>query len=231
MSRLTRRHAKERNLRRTIMALLAFPVVVTLLFLIFLPNLLSPVESFEQGPGAAVAYVSLTQQLRAQEASLARGGQITLRFTEPEWNGLLASAVLSGRGETFPVKRIRSVLLQDGVRLDTIIEPPPGAVPRWFERPIGLQTDLHLIAQDGRTATFGVANLRLGWLTVPSAALRQLAPRLGNPLPDFDPASLRITLPIAQMIEGQIKRSVQLKEISLRPGQVILTAEVGTVRP
>ncbi|HLO02815.1 MAG TPA: hypothetical protein VK191_06905 [Symbiobacteriaceae bacterium] len=204
--------------------------MLVLLFILLLPTLIGPVEQFEQGPGAAVAYVSLVQQLRAQEGALTKGGRITLRFTEAEWNGLLASAILSGRGEGFPVKRIRSALLSDGVRLDSIIEPPPGALPGQFERPLGLQVDLHLIALDERTLSFELSSLRLGYLTVPNYALRELAPRLGNPLPGFDSERLRLTMPLADMVEAQIKRSVKLSEISLQPGQVILTAEVGQVR-
>lgn len=211
-------------------ALLAFPIVLALLFILFLPTLISPVEQFEQGPGAAVAYISLAQQLRAQEPTLAKGGRITLRFTDSEWNGLLASAILSGRGPEFPIKRVRSVLLQDGVRLDSIVEPPKGALPRMFERPIGLQVDLHLLSTDERSLTFDLSNLRLGYLTVPNYALRELAPRLGDPLPGFDAEQLRFTLPLADIVEAQIERSVKLSEISLRPGQVVLTAEVGLGR-
>lgn len=211
-------------------ALLAFPIVLLLLFILFLPTLISPVEEFEQGPGAAVAYISLAQQLRAQEATLSQGGRITLRFTEAEWNGLLASAILSNRGPNFPVKRIRSFLLEDGVRLDSIIDPPPGSLPRMFERPIGLQADLHLLSLDERTITFDLSGLHLGYLTVPNYALRELAPRLGNPLPGLDAEHLRLTLPLAEMVEAQVKRSVKLSQISLRPGQVILTADVGLAR-
>lgn len=210
-------------------ALLAFPIVLVVLFFLSLPLLIQPVESFEQGPGAAVAYVSLAQQLRAQEVALAQGGQITLRFSEEEWNGLLASAILSGRGTDFPVKRIRSILLTDGVRLDSIIEPPAGALPSQFDRPIGLQVDLHLLTLADRSLTFDISGLRLGYLTVPNYALRELGPRLGNPLPGLDTEHLRLTLPLADLVEAEIKRSVKLEEISLRPGQVILTAEVGRV--
>lgn len=231
MSRLTRRRDQERNLRRTIVALLAFPVLIPILFWIFLPSLLSPVAPFEQGPGAAVAYISLVQQLRAQQSTLDRGGALTLRFTEPEWNGLLASAILSGRGADFPVKRVRSFLLTDGVQLDTIIEPPPGALPSRFERPIGLQADLQLLSLDGgRSVTFGLSRLRLGWLTVPNSALKLIVPRLGNPLPWFDPSGLRLTLPLADMVEAQIGRPIKLTQVSLRPGQVVLTATVGAAR-
>lgn len=207
-------------------ALLAFPIVLLVAFFLSLPILIQPVEQFEQGPGAAVAYVSLAQQLRAQEIALAQGGQITLRFTEEEWNGLLASAILSGRGPNFPVKRIRSVLLEDGVRLDSIVEPPPGALPSQFQRPIGLQVDLHLLTLTDRALTFEISGLRLGYLTVPNYALRELGPRLGNPLPGLDTERLRLTLPLADLVEAQVKRSVKLDQITLRPGQVILTAEI-----
>lgn len=208
-------------------ALLSFPVLLLLLFVLFLPKLIEPIDPFEQGPGAAVAYVSLVQQLRAQEEIVASGGQITLHLTEQEWNGLLASAILSGKGSDFPVKRIRSALLQDGLRLETIIEPPPGTLPRQLERPIGLRADLRLLALDERTLSFTLADLRLGYLPVPNYALRTLAPRLGNPLPGFDLTNLRLTLPLADLVEGQVHRNVSLNSVNLGDGRVLLTAQIG----
>jgi hypothetical protein len=230
MSRLERRHQRERRIRRFTLLILSLPFLLVGLFWLALPTLLAPVESFDQGPGAAIAYASLVQQLRAQEPTLQRGGELSLRFTEDEWNGLVASAVLSGRGESFPVKRIRTQLLTDGVRLDAVVEPLPDRVPDRFERPIGIQAALHLESLGAREAIFSLSQIRLGWLPVPNTMLTTLSGRLGNPIPGLDPQSARLTVPLAQLIEGQVQRAVQLKTLKIKPGQITLTVLVGPKR-
>jgi hypothetical protein len=120
-------------MRRLIGWLLTLVIVLPLLTAATLwfagPSLFAPVEDFPQGPGGAIAYISLFKQLQPQLGKLLTGKDLTLVMTPAEANGMLSSALLAGRKPGAPIQKVRSALGDHVITVDLI--HGPGRAPGW----------------------------------------------------------------------------------------------------
>lgn len=188
------------------------------------PYLLAPNEDFPQGPGGAVAYISLAQQVRDQWARVRDGGEIRLVMTESEFSGLLSSALLSGRGEERVIRKVQGHLVGEAIRVDAILESHDPRLPDRYQGPVGLT--LHLdpgVADDGKVQ-FEIMKATAGHIPLPMLLVRWSG--LWLKVPGFDAEHVALTLPVTSLIEGQLGRQVQVTQFAARGGKLYLAAQI-----
>jgi hypothetical protein len=179
----------------------------------FGPTLVSPVEDFAQGPGAAVAYISLARQMAEQAPEFWEGHDVKLLVKEDEFSGMLSSALLSGRQAGNPVQRVRSSLERNRLQVETILSLQDPRIPAQFQSiPVGVRLWLRPTVTDSGQIEFAITRAALGQIPVPAAAIRWAGRHLPVSTPGFDAPQATITLPVSQMVTAQFGRNVQLKQ-------------------
>jgi len=188
------------------------------------PSWLAPTEDFAQGPGGAAAYISLSQQLRDQWTAVSRGGEIRLVMTEEEFSGMLASVLLSGRGEDRAVRKVRGRLAGEQIRVDAVLHSRDPRLPARYQRPVGLTLYLNPeVAGDG-AVRFLIRQARAGRIPLPLPLLRWTGRWFQ--VPGFDAQRLALTLPLVDLVQGQLGRKVDVTEFAARGGKLYLAGDI-----
>jgi hypothetical protein len=206
-------------MRRLIGRLLSLVIILPLLAGATLwfagPSLFAPVEDFPQGPGGAIAYISLLKQLQPQLGKLLTGKDLTLVMSPAEANGMLASALLAGRKPGAPIQKVRSSLGDNVITVDLILQFDKPAVPERFRGPIGLRLDLvPVMAPDGRLDGH-VRSVKLGKVPVPLALVRWAGEHFALATPEFDPSGPTLRIPVSTLVSGGLGRKLTIKTIQV----------------
>lgn len=214
---------RRRGLRKTILLGLVAPPLLAALLWWAAPALLAPVEPFEQGPGGAVAYVSVTKQIRDQSKEFWTGGDVQIRLTEEEVSGMIASALLTGRQPGDPIEKARGQIVDGELRVETVVTLPYEQVPERLRGPLGISVRLSPVVTETGVVQFQITRARVGRVRVPAALIR-LAGRLYNlDRPGFDARAATINLPISDLVSQSLGRRLEIKEFSTRDGELSLT--------
>jgi hypothetical protein len=214
-------------MRRLIGWLLTLIIILPLLTAATLwfagPSLFAPVEDFPQGPGGAIAYISLYKQLQPQLGKLLTGKDLTLTMTPAEANGMLASALLAGRRPGAPIEKVRSSLGENVITVDLILQFEKQAVPERFRGPIGLRLELvPVMTPDGRLAG-QVRSVKLGRVPVPLALVRWAGTNFSLATPEFDPAGPTLYVPVSALVSHELGRPLTIKTIQVSDRGLTLT--------
>lgn len=189
----------------------------------FGPDLVAPREDFVQGPGGAVAYIPLSNQLRGQTKQFLTGQDVRVTVNQEEFSGMLASALLSGRGQENPVRKVRAYLPEGGLQVDSILELPYAQVPERFRnRPVGLTLDLQPVVSAEGEVQFRIAHARVGVIPVPVSLIKWAGQRLPLNVSGFNAREARIDLPISDLIAGSFGRNLTIKQFSSSQGKLTL---------
>ncbi len=188
------------------------------------PHLLAPREDFPQGPGGAVAYISLARQLRDQWTYVRSGGEIHLVMTEPEFSGMLSSVLLSGQGEERVIRKVRGRLEGAEIRVDAILESHDPRLPEHYRGPVGLTLHLDPTVSGGGEIRFQIKQAAAGRIPLPVPLLRWSGRWL--PVPGFDAQQVALTLPVTSLIEGQLGRQIDVTQFATKGGKLYLAADI-----
>ena len=192
------------------------------------PLLLAPVEDFAQGPGGAVAYVSLSNQIRDQSAEFWTGGDVHIRLTQEEFSGMLSSALLTGRKPGDPIQRVRGSLVDGEVKVESVVHLPFAVVPDRFRGPLGLKLRLSPVVTETGLVQFRITRAFAGRVPI-SPALLRLAGRIAPvAMPGYDAGQATILLPLSDMVSGSLGRRLEIKEFHTGNGHLTLTIAMPT---
>ena len=213
-------------LKRVLVTILVLCLLLPAGVWVFGPALIAPRVDFEQGPGGAIAYISIAQQLRTQAAALWNGKDISLKVNEQEFSGMLASALLSGRTQHNPLRKVRAELRADQIRVESVLMVIDDRVPERFQGPIGLELWVRpQMAADGQVR-FQITSAAIGRIPVPISLIQWAGRTLQVDTPGFSASDATITLPLGEMVGSQIGRTVQLKEFSVDQMELTMVAAV-----
>lgn len=207
--------------RRTVNLLLLLAVGTGLLWWTG-PTLLAPAEDFVQGPSGAVAYVSLSNQIREQSAAFWKGGDVQIRLGQEEFSGMLASALLTGRGPEDPLRRVRGSLVGGEIKVETVIYLPFARVPERFQGPLGLRLRLHPVVTETGLVQFQITRAFAGRVPISPALIRWAGRLLAVQTPGFDARTATISLPLGDMVSQALGRKLEIKEFSADQGRLNL---------
>lgn len=221
-----RRRRGSRLLLWLLVTLLLLPFAAAGALWVLGPWLLAPVEDFEQGPGAAVAYISLSQQLRNQLDQFWAGKPISVTLSETEFSGLLASAVLSGRAEHNPVRKVRAQLINDQIRVETVLVADDERIPERFRTPKGLRVRMRPSVTDAGSIRLEITRASVGRVPIPIEWIRWAGRTFRIETPGFDARTAVIELPLGEMLGGQFGRTVQISQLDVNEGHVTMTLTI-----
>lgn len=217
-----------RSLRRRLLVwapalLLAGLLLTPLILWAAGPTLLAPVEDFAQGPSGAVAYISLYRQLTDQSAQFWMGQDITLSMTSEELDGMISSALLSGRAADAPIRKVRAGLGDGEIQVETVLQFRRPDVPARYQGPIGLNLALRpMMTKQGRIR-FQITSASVGRLPIPTWAI-QIAGRIFKvQVPGFDTQGPSIALPLGDMVENSLGRRITIKKIDATSSNLSMT--------
>jgi hypothetical protein len=223
-TRPRRRSRLVRTLLRAAAALIVLVALAAGILWYFGPELVAPVDNFVQGPGGAVAYISMARQIAEQAPEFWTGKDVRLTFTESEFSGMLSSALLSGRQPDSPIRRVRSSLLDNRIQVETILSLHDERVPAQFrDTPIGVTVRLRPTVTPAGQIQFEISRASLGRIPVPTALIRWAGRHLPVSTPGFDAAKATFTLPVSEMITNQFGRNVQLKDFAVTDQDLTLS--------
>lgn len=209
-----------RRLGWTLAGLVGVAVLLALAVWAYGPYWLAPVEDFAQGPGGAVAYVSLYQQLNRQGGQFWAGGDLTIVMNQEEFSGMVSSALLSGRRPENPIRKVRTTLIDGEIRVETILQLPYEQVPERYRGPIGLKLRLRpAVAQNG-VVQFQISRATVGRIPIPTALIRWAGRAFPINAPGFNAQDPSISLPVSDAIASHFGRQVRIKQFSANGGQM-----------
>lgn len=224
----TQPRPRRRRLRFGSLLLRLIAVMLVLVLLasgglwVFGPVLIRPVDYFAQGPGAAIAYVSLARQMASQAPEFWAGQEIQLVVNEDEFSGMLASALLSGRQPGNPVRRVRSTLSRGSIAVDSVLLLTDPRIPERFQGEVGLRLWLRPTVTKSGQVDFAIIRAAVGRIPVPVALIRWAGQYLPVSTPGFDARQAVISLPVSQMVTAQFGRNVKLKQFSVTDQELTL---------
>ncbi|HEY3368735.1 MAG TPA: hypothetical protein VGK74_27065 [Symbiobacteriaceae bacterium] len=192
------------------------------------PAWIAPAPDFPQGPGGALAFVSLSTQLRTQARQLARGEPVRLTLTEQEFSGVVSSALLSGWRGPGDQPKVRSLLENGLIRQEMVVRFQDPAVPERFRGPVGLRVWLEPRITPGAPARFRIVRGMVGRIPLSAAAIRRLSQASGFQPAGFDPAEPALVLPVESLISENLGRSFSIREFAVTGQKVTLTVALGT---
>jgi uncharacterized protein YpmS len=195
---------------------------------LFGPALIAPVDNFEQGPGAAIAYVSLARQFAAQTTEFWNGADVTLTVNQSEFSGLIASALLSGRTQENPLRKVRADLNAGQMQIELVLRINSLRVPERFRGPIGLELWLQpQVTTDGQVR-FQITSAALGRIPVPVRVIQWAGRTLQEQTPGFSAADAAIEVPLGDMVSSQWNRAIHLTQFTIEDSQLILVGSMKT---
>lgn len=208
--------------------LLALPACGALAAWSYGPYWIAPVDNFTQGPGGAVAYVNLYRQLQEQAPAFWEGKDIVIVLNQAEFSGMLSSALLSGRDEADPIRKVRAGLLDGEIRVETVLRLPYPQVPERYHGPIGLKLRLLPLVTEQGLIRFRINRATIGQIPVPPTAIKWAGNLFGIQAPGFDPEGPAILLPVGEMVTSQFGRTVTIKEFTADEGKLTLVVAMRT---
>lgn len=203
-------------------ALIALPSVALLSLWAYGPYWIAPVEDFTQGPGGAIAYVSLYNQIQTQQADFWTGGDVTLEMNQVEFSGMLSSALLSGQGQQHPIRKVRAGLADGEIRVETVLELPYASIPARYRGPVGLKLRLLPVVAENGVLRFQITRATLGRIPVPTRLIHWAGRLIPVTAPGFNPEGPSVMLPAGDMIARQLGRSVTIKQFASDAGKLKL---------
>lgn len=226
MTVLTRR-PRRRGVFRILFSLLAWLLVLAVAGVgalwYFGPALIAPVVDFPQGPGGVVAYIGLSNQLRSQTVPFLAGQDVRLTMNEEEFSGMVGSAVLSGKQQENPVRKVRAYLPEGQIQVDMILELPYEQIPQHYRnRPVGLTVDLQPEVSAAGEVQFLITRARLGRIPVPVEAIKWAGERVPFSHPSFDAKAATIKLPVGDLIAGNFGRNIRIKQFTSSQSKLTL---------
>jgi hypothetical protein len=187
------------------------------------PVLLAPAEDFLQGPGGAVAYVSLANQIREQSAAFWAGKDIEIRLSEAEFSGMLSSALLTGRKPEDPIQRIRGSLDGGEITVEAVIHLPYEPVPERLRGPLGLRLRLNPVVTEHGVVRFRITRAFAGRIPISPSLIRWAGRLVPIHRPGLDAREATISLPLGDMVSQTLGRKLQIKRFSAENGHLNLT--------
>lgn len=209
--------------RRTLAVVLLVVPCLLLLLLLLAPALVAPPQDFTQGPGGAVAYVSLWNQLHDQYPAFWAGEEIHLSMTEPEFSGMLSSALLSGRGPADPLQKVRAGLDDGEIRVETVLTLPWPELPTRYRGPVGLRLRLQPVVAESGLIRFRISRVQVGRIPLPVAAIRWAGGRVPIGFEGFDARNATISLPVGEMVAASLGRRLELRTVTAETGRLTLS--------
>lgn len=217
------RASRLRRFSRKAFAILLLAVLASGLFWWKAPGLLAPVDEFAQGPGGAVAYVSLSNQIRDQSAQFWTGGDVQIRLDQDEFSGMLSSALLTGRGPGDPIQRVRGSLVDGEIKVETVLHLPFDSVPERLQGPLGLKLRLHPVVTETGLVQFRITRILAGRIPISPVLLRWADRVVPLSAPGFDAREATISLPLGEMVSRTLGRKLEIKQVNADDGQLHLT--------
>lgn len=215
--------SRRRVLRSAVLLLvLALPVLAGLLWWAA-PALLAPVEPFQQGPGGAIAYVSVTKQIRDQSYEFWTGGDVQIRLSEGEVSGMLSSALLTGRQPGDPIEKVRGHIVDGTLRVETVVTLPYEQVPQRLRGPLGISVRLSPVVTETGVVQFQIIRARVGRVPIPASLIRLAGRVYPMDRPGFSAQEATINLPISDLVSEALGRRLEIKEFTADHGELILT--------
>lgn len=222
------RKSLSRPLVWILLTLFLLPGLGTLALWAYGPYWVAPVEEFTQGPGGAVAYISLLNQIQDQAATFWSGGDVRLIMTESEFSGMLSSALLAGRGEEYPIRKVRSDLVDGEMRVETVMRFQHPRVPERYRGPVGLKVRLNPVVGKNGSIQFAITRAAVGRIPVPRQVIRWAGRLLPVGAPGLDTENASISLPLGDMVAAQLGRRVNVKDVTVADGKLSLVLTFGT---
>jgi hypothetical protein len=211
-----------RRLGWALAALVALPSLGLLSLWAYGPYWIAPVEDFAQGPGGAIAYVSLYNQIQSQQADFWTGGDVTIEMNQTEFSGMLSSALLSGQSERDPIRKVRAGLADGEIRVETVLKFPYASIPQRYQGPVGLKVQLIPVVADNGVVRFQITRAALGRIPVPAKLIQWAGKLFPITAPGFNPEGPSVMLPVGDMIARQLGRSVTIKQFASDQGKLKL---------
>ncbi|MDF2630720.1 MAG: hypothetical protein K0R39_4551 [Symbiobacteriaceae bacterium] len=212
-----------RVLLLSLAALFALTLAAAAGFWLYGPSLIAPREDFVQGPGGAVAYIGLSNQLRTQMDEFWSGTDVRLTMNQAEFSGMVSSAILSGQTRATPVRKVRSYLPEGEIQVDMVMELPYSKVPEKFRnQPIGLTLDLEPAVDRMGQIEFRITHAKIGRIRVPVGLIKFIGQRFPLNITGYDPREATIELPITDLIAGNFGRNIVIREFASTKGNLTL---------
>lgn len=186
------------------------------------PVLIAPVEPFDQGPGGAIAYVSLYNQLQEQAPQLYGGKDLNLQLNEAEFSGMVSSALLSGRRSSNPIHKVRADLNGGKIYLETVLRFADDQVPERYQGPIGVRLALEPGVEEYGMVQFRIAHVAVGRIPIPRNLIQWVGRQFSLDIPGFDAVSATITLPLGDVLANQVGRPVNVKDFTVNENALIM---------
>lgn len=223
LAKKRRPRSRPRLLRFCLGGLFGLTLAAAAGFWLFGPALLAPREDFTQGPGGAVAYIGLSNQLRSQMSKFWSGQDVRLTMNQAEFSGMVSSALLSGQTPANPIRKVRSYLPEGEIQVDMVMELPYDQVPEKFRnQPIGLTLDLEPTVDRFGQIEFRITHAKVGRIRVPVFLIKQVGRRLGIHAAGYDAEEAAIQLPITDLIAGNFGRNIVIREFMSSNGNLVL---------
>lgn len=208
---------------RSITIILLLLSTLLLLGLLLTPALIAPPQDFVQGPGGAVAYVSLWNQLHEQYPEFWAGEEIHLVMTESEFSGMLSSALLSGRGPSDPLQKVRAGLADGEIRVETVLTLPWPEIPARYRGPVGLRVRLQPEVAESGLIRFRISRAQVGQIRLPVSLIRWVGSRIPAGFEGLDLRSATISLPVGDMVAASLGRRLELRKVTAVAGRLTLS--------
>lgn len=223
-------HVRRRQPRNHVRILLLFLVGLLGLtlaaaagFWLYGPTLLLPREDFEQGPGGAIAYIGLSNQLRSQMNEFWSGDDVRLTMNQDEFSGMVSSAILSGQRPSNPITKVRSYLPEGEIQVDMVMVLPYEQVPEKFRnQPIGVTLDLEPTVDRFGQIEFRITYAKVGRIPVPVSLIKQAGRRFGLNVVGYDAEEAAVQLPITDLIAVNFGRNIVIREFTSSKGNLTL---------
>jgi hypothetical protein len=203
-------------------ALLILPAAGVAALWAYGPYWIAPVEDFTQGPGGAIAYVSLYNQIQSQAANFWSGGDVHLEMNQAEFSGMLSSALLSGKRPDAPIQKVRTGLLDGQIRVETVLMLPYPSIPERYQGPVGLKLRLRPMVAGNGTIRFQITRATLGRIPIPPQLIQWAGRLYDLNMPGFNANGPSIQLPAGDMIASQLGRSVTIKRFTADEGKLTM---------
>lgn len=214
----------------TLLLLAALPFLLAAAAWAYGPYWIAPVDDFAQGPGGAVAYVSLYRQLQQQSHHFWTGGDVRISMNQAEFSGMLSSALLSGRTDEAPVRKVRAGLVDGEIRVETVLRLRHPQIPERYQGPVGLKLRLHPDVDEGQVR-FRITRATLGRIPIPTKLIQWAGRLVDIPIPGFNPAEPAILLPVSDMVTAQWGRQITIKQFTADDGQLALVMSMERTVP
>lgn len=206
----------------TLVAVIGTPLLLAGAMWAYGPYWIAPVDDFVQGPGGAIAYISLGNQLRNQAPEFWGGEDVELVMNQAEFSGMLSSALLSGRQDSNPIRKVRASLSDSEIRVESVLMFEEEAIPERYRGPVGLKLGLRPMVTEGGLIEFRIARAAVGRIPVPPVLIRWSGKLYKVQAQGFNPAGPSVHLPLSDMVASLFGRNVRIRQFKADEGRLLL---------